>query len=90
MLIGGSGNDVLAGRGGDDELFGYNGEDAIYGGRGTDFLKGGGGSDILYSRDRVADADNCGNGDDTALADSLDGFVADPFGDNTCEHVKIA
>jgi hypothetical protein len=60
------------------------GADTITGGAGNDRLFGYGGDDMLNARDGFADVVSCGDGNDTAIADTLD-LVSD-----SCENVSTA
>jgi len=73
-IIGGSGNDVLAGNAGNDTiyggagnnyLYGGSGNDSLYGGPGVNRLFGGDGNDALYGGSGFLDG---GAGDDTISA----------------------
>ncbi|MEO0717263.1 MAG: PA14 domain-containing protein, partial [Pseudomonadota bacterium] len=64
VLVGGRGEDTLAGGDGDDRLNGGAGEDDLSGGEGADRLAGGNGDDSLSGGDG-ADRLNGGNGDDS-------------------------
>ena len=55
VLIGGTGNDVLAGKGNDDILIGGDDNDILTGFKGTDTLNGGSGDDRLNGDDGDAD-----------------------------------
>ena len=46
-MVGGGGNDFVAGQAGNDKVFGGGGRDTIVGGSGNDTLKGGGGADTF-------------------------------------------
>ena len=78
----GEGDDILIDRlattGTVNELFGEEGNDAIIGGPGVDTLNGGAGADsfsagagddTIFAADGVAEAVNCGDGNDTATLD---------------------
>lgn len=75
LLIGGAGNDTIAGGSGDDLLFGGSGNDTLLGKGGFDFLLGGAGNDTLTGGDAddpvFGQADNdrfiWNPGDDTDL-----------------------
>jgi Ca2+-binding RTX toxin-like protein len=60
------------------------GADSITGGAGNDRLQGFGGDDTLNARDGFADVVSCGDGNDTAIVDTLDA-VSD-----SCENVSTA
>ena len=62
-LIGGPGEDILDG-GGDN--------DVLTGGAGFDYIKGGLGDDHVFVRDGEVDRVNCGGGNDSVTADSVD------------------
>jgi Ca2+-binding RTX toxin-like protein len=81
-LRGGGGADLLQGLGGNDSLYGGAGADRLRAGRGNDDLFGGPGTDALEALDGQDFVDQlfCGDGLDTALADSVDHVAA------TCEH----
>ena len=71
------GNDTLVGNDGTNQLSGGEGNDAIDGGRGNDVLQGQDGDDTITSRDGFADVVTCGDGNDTANADTLDTVSSD-------------
>ena len=78
-LLGGSGNDALAGGGrlkgghGNDRLAGRGGDDYVIGGIGADRLSGGGGEDQLFAQDDHRDkAIVCGPGTDRVFFDPVD------------------
>ena len=77
-LLGGKGNDSLAGDAGPNRIDGYSGagNDTLDGAGGADTLIGRDGNDMLRSRDGVADADDCGDGIDSAQVDLLDTVTA--------------
>ena len=77
-LLGGKGNDTLAGDAGPNRIDGYSGagNDTLDGAGGADTLIGRDGNDTLRSRDGVADADDCGDGIDSAQVDALDTVTA--------------
>jgi hypothetical protein len=79
-LVGGDGNDTLAGDGASNRLVGGLGGDALDGGAGPDALAGGDGDDRLSARDNVGEELDCGAGDDVAVID----VDEEPAG---CEHV---
>lgn len=66
------GGDRLDGNGGDDYLGGGPGEDALLGGSGFDRFDAGSGDDRIVSNDGVAERPDCGEGEDTAILDTLD------------------
>ena len=80
-IRGGIGNDAAFGGDGDDDIVGQDGSDTMRGGDGNDRLWGGNDSDHLWG-DTGADFDVCGNGTDTADADSSDRVLAN------CESVN--
>ncbi|MCL4186342.1 MAG: calcium-binding protein [Rhodobacteraceae bacterium] len=71
LMVGGDGNDLLAGGRLKDQLYGRGGHDLIGGGDGNDTLDGGDGSDTLHG----------GAGDDLCIGgagnDSIDGDIGD-------------
>jgi hypothetical protein len=74
-VLGGAGNDTLAGSRRVNRLDGRGGNDRLTGGRGSDVLLGGSGVDRLQGRDaaRFRDVLNCGPGvGDAAAADAPD------------------
>lgn len=71
-LLGGSGADQLTGNASANVIRGGAGNDLIDGLDGADELFGDDGDDTLTSQDGVADADDCGAGTDTTVADALD------------------
>jgi Ca2+-binding RTX toxin-like protein len=81
-LIGGKNNDTLTGNDQDNTLDGREGSDTLDGAGGSDTLTGGIGDDTLRSRDGTADADQCGDGNDSATADRLDTLT-------DCENVDL-
>jgi Ca2+-binding RTX toxin-like protein len=68
----GSGDDVVYGGTGDDLVYGEGGHDSIYGGYGVDRVYGGIGRDVIHAADGRRDVVGCGEGVDTAYADSID------------------
>ena len=83
-IIGGAGNDRLAGNdlnnrlvgnAGDDVLLGLAGNDVLVGGPGHDELYGGADDDLLDGRDGQADKLDGGDGTDRALADNIDTLI---------------
>jgi hypothetical protein len=75
-IFGGPGNDDLRGNAGANTIDGGAGDDRLRGGGGRDSLFGGDGADRLDSRDGVADALDCGAGEDVALVDSRDSIAS--------------
>jgi Ca2+-binding RTX toxin-like protein len=75
-IVGGSGADKLTGNASANVIRGDEGGDLIDGLGGSDELFGEGGDDTLSSQDGLADADDCGPGTDTTVADPLDTRVA--------------
>jgi Ca2+-binding RTX toxin-like protein len=80
-LLGGPGDDVLAGAAtgdylqggpGADRIDGLQGDDEIKGGSGRDRLVGGAGADDITSRDDVSDIVSCGPGRDRVNRDARD------------------
>jgi Ca2+-binding RTX toxin-like protein len=71
-LLGGSGPDQLTGNASANVIRGGAGNDLIDGLDGADELFGDDGDDTLTSQDGLADADDCGAGTDTTVADALD------------------
>jgi hypothetical protein len=82
-ITGGTGADDLSGSAAANVLRGGEGGDTLQGAGGADQLFGEGGDDTLRSRDGVADAVDCGPGNDTAVVDPLDTVDAD------CETVQL-
>jgi Ca2+-binding RTX toxin-like protein len=75
-LIGGSGDDGLAGGAGNDRLSGYDGSDVLVGNAGNDWMSGGNGHDVLHG----------GAGADTMLGGLGDDiFYVDHAGDVVIE-----
>jgi Ca2+-binding RTX toxin-like protein len=81
-LVGGTGNDVLAGasltdnlygQGGDDSLEGFGSADLLVGGIGNDRLTGGAGNDTLYGED----------GNDLLIGQDNDDFIDGGSGNDT-------
>ncbi len=72
-MIGGNGNDTLAGNGGANRIDGSNGNDALLGGGGNDTLLGGNGSDLL----------NGGAGNDTLNGGAGNDTLAGGLGNDT-------
>jgi Ca2+-binding RTX toxin-like protein len=62
----------VTGSSGDDTLVGNAANNVLDGGPGQDQLQGNGGDDTLRSQDGVADALNCGSGNDAWVADAID------------------
>ena len=83
-LAAGEGNDDLRGGEGNDILRGEGGDDKLQGSSGADELDAGAGNDSLQSQDGVQDKLTCGDGTDTAAADSVD------TADASCETVTRA
>jgi hypothetical protein len=75
VLDGGAGNDELRGEDGNDTLKAGDGNDKLFAGSGADTLDAGGGDDAIETNDGVADKVQCGPGNDTVLADTLDELV---------------
>jgi Ca2+-binding RTX toxin-like protein len=75
-LIGGTGNDRLAGNAAANLIRGGDGDDEIDGLAGPDALFGDAGGDTLRSQDGAVDSDDCGAGTDTAIADAGDVRIA--------------
>lgn len=71
-VYGEAGSDRLEGGPGADVLEGWYGADTLVGGTGADALWGGVDGDLLYARDGVRDAVNCGGGADRASVDGRD------------------
>jgi VCBS repeat-containing protein len=73
-LRGGTDDDSLRGSAGANKLRGHLGADTLRAGPGSDRMYGGIGADMLDARDAAAFTDHivCGNGTDTAMADSGD------------------
>jgi hypothetical protein len=71
-IIGGSAGDTLAGNAAANVIRGGDGNDSIDGGGAADQLFGESGDDVLRSVDGGNDANDCGAGTDTALADAID------------------
>ena len=80
---GGSGDDDLSGNAAANVLRGGEGGDTLQGGGGADQLFGEGGNDVLRARDGVADAIDCGPGQDSVTADVADVVDVD------CESVTL-
>jgi hypothetical protein len=85
-VVGGSGDDRIAGTGaantfiggaGNDTLEGEDGNDVLEGGTGNDKLDAGTGDDTLLSRDDGPDNVMCGAGADSIDADAVDALAAD-------------
>lgn len=81
LLFGGEGDDTISGGAAGDALFGDDGNDVLDGGSGRDFLSGGFGDDTIRAVDGEADVIDCGFGNDTVYADTID--TVSP----SCEHV---
>jgi hypothetical protein len=94
-VLGGSGNDsmaggglprVLDGRSGDDTLYGGSANDTIFGGPGSDTIYDFGGDDSIQTVDGIPDTVSCGAGDrDLAQID-----LKDTLSDSSCENVQRA
>ena len=78
-LLGSPGADGLSGGDGADVLIGAEGNDVLRGGRGVDGFHAGPGDDVVDSADGRPEFVDCGDGNDTALADGVDVLVG-------CEH----
>jgi Ca2+-binding RTX toxin-like protein len=78
----GPGNDTLVGSDGNNVLTGEDGNDVLDGRGGTDSLDGGSGDDTLLMADGIAEVGNCGDGNDTAIADDQDTLI-------DCENLQI-
>lgn len=74
-LIGGKGNDIVAGGAGRDLIYGGDGNDILSGGSGRDSLYGESGNDTLNGNN-AADIIDGGLGTDTAKTDSTDTRIA--------------
>jgi hypothetical protein len=90
-LNGGAGSDCLRGRAGADSLAGGRGTDKLTGGGGPDQLlagsgrdrvQAGAGKDLVSAQDGVAEAIDCGPGDDLVSADAEDHLIG-------CERVHL-
>jgi Ca2+-binding RTX toxin-like protein len=81
-ITGGPGNDTLIGNDANNVLIGGPGNDFLDGRGGTDSLDGGPGNDTLMLADGIPEIANCGDGEDTAIADESDTLIE-------CEHVQI-
>src|SRR5689334_11236235 len=68
----GAGDDEVRGEEGNDTLTSGDGNDKVFGGSGADVLDTGAGDDTINVSDGVADKVNCGAGNDTVVADTLD------------------
>jgi hypothetical protein len=83
-VVGGDGNDELAGNGSANTLDGGNGNDTLTANGGNDTLNGGANDDILQAHDGDPDTVNCGPGNDHAFVDPSDTVASD------CETVTYA
>lgn len=83
-VSGGDGDDHIRGADGDDSLTGGSGHDVLDGGLGVDELDGGSGDDSLSDADGLSDGLACGDGTDSARADTRDRVGPD------CERVERA
>ncbi|HEY3020075.1 MAG TPA: calcium-binding protein, partial [Solirubrobacteraceae bacterium] len=73
----------VVGGSGDDDIAGSSAANTLVGGDGADTLSGRAGPDTIISRDAFADMVECGGEDDRVIADLLDGVDAD------CETVSF-
>lgn len=71
-IIGGSGNDTLAGDADSNDIEGGPGADAINPGGGSDFVDGGPGDDAINALDGTQDSIVCGDGSDSVTGDAFD------------------
>jgi len=84
-ITGGDDNDTLFGDRRHDSLYGNGGSNEYFGGPGPDLLEGdvslpgetetfsaGTGDDLIYTTDGVEDDIDCGDGNDTVVADPID------------------
>jgi hypothetical protein len=71
-LTGAAERDTFTGSAAANRLDGGQGDDTLDGAGGADTVSGGEGNDTIAARDGVADAIDCGVGDDTATVDALD------------------
>lgn len=81
-IIGGQGDDVFNGSDAPNRIEGGPGNDTIDGKRGPDQMLGQAGDDTIRSRNGLADVVSCGDGDDYAFVDPIDGI------DGSCEAEK--
>jgi len=72
QVTGGAEADTFTGSDAPNTLTGGQGDDTLDGAGGADTIAGGEGGDTISARDGVADAIDCGVGDDTAAVDALD------------------
>ena len=71
-VLGGSGDDTLAGDGGPNLIQGGDGRDIVTGGDGADRLDAGPGDDDVRAKDATTDTVDCGPGADKAQVDDID------------------
>lgn len=81
VLDGGRGRDSLSAGEGDDDLRGRSGSDFLLGDDGRDAFDAGTGDDVITSADGTSERVECGDGDDTVLADPRDRLIG-------CEHIR--
>jgi Ca2+-binding RTX toxin-like protein len=81
-LIGSAGNDTISGDAGANVLDGEDGGDLIDAGGGIDSVDGGRGDDTLSLADGNPEIANCGEGEDTAIADEADTLI-------DCEQTQV-
>lgn len=68
---------TLSGGDGDDSLVGGSGPDILRGNKGIDTQSGGAGDDLIDSRGDKGDVIQCGEGNDTVMADAADTVASD-------------
>lgn len=71
-LVGTVGGDRVTAGAGRDRIYGRGGRDCIDAGPGRDRVYGGSGEDRVKARDGAVDTIDCGEGDDSVIADSVD------------------
>ena len=88
-LSGGGGIDILQGGSDNDSILGGNANDQLYGQAGNDTLNGGPGTDLVRFDEApgpitasLTNLTATGDGNDTFVANSLEGLVGSPFGDS--------
>jgi Ca2+-binding RTX toxin-like protein len=76
-VFGSNFDDTITGDDNANFIFGRDGADTIVGAGGVDQLSGDDGNDNINSRDGTVESPNCGNGDDSIVADPTDNVNAD-------------